>query len=85
MDFISLVLLSNISVTRLGTVEMFSALNYNQTEIVVEAVAAIEVEHHLQVTCQTLAETSAGGQWVELRLIPLACWIVLFPNNQRMV
>ena len=54
-------------------------------EIQEETVAALEIEHHLQVTCQTLAEASAGGVWIELVIIPLACWELLFPHDLRMV
>ena len=50
-----------------------------------ETIAALEIQHHLDVTCQTLAEASAGGAWIELVIIPLACWEILFPNNQRIV
>lgn len=64
---------------------LFVDYNPYETVAVYETVAAIEVEHHLQVTCQTLAEVSAGGVWVEMRIVPYACWQILFPNNKRMV
>jgi hypothetical protein len=51
----------------------------------IETVAAIEVEHHLQLTCQTLAEMSAGGAWVEIIFIPDVCWGLLYPQDQRFV
>lgn len=51
----------------------------------VESIAALEVEHHLQFTCQTLAEMSAGGAWVEMAFIPYVCWNLLYPHDERFV
>lgn len=50
-----------------------------------QEVATIRAEHHLHLTCQTLAENSAGGAWVEIVLLPDVCWSIIYPNDQRFV
>lgn len=55
-------------------------MSYEQSE----TVEVLEADQHLEITCQTLAEASAGGAWYEMVIIPWACWNLVIIKFDRM-